>query len=97
VHGSSLFGPRSWLAAFLVFAQQLQISGGAAPAAWSAVTVAAVANLIAPAASIGGNELAMRRGRERLIWMAMLASGVLTCALGFAAALPSYALVGLVM
>ncbi len=36
-------------------------------------------------------------GRERLIWMAMLASGALTCTLGFAAALPSYALVGLVM
>src|SRR5256714_4401475 len=97
VHCWELFGSRSWLVAFIVFAQQLQIAGGAAPAAWSAVTVAAAANLIAPAASIGGNELAMRRGRERLIWMAMLASGVLTCALGFAAALPSYALVGLVM
>ena len=97
VHCWELFGSRSWLVAFIVFAQQLQVSGGAAPAVWSAVTIAAVANLIAPAASIGGNELAMRHGRERLIWMAMLASGVLTCALGFAAALPSYALVGLVM
>jgi len=97
VHCWELFGSRSWLVAFIVFAQQLQVSGGAAPAAWSAVTIAAVANLVAPAASIGGNELAMRRGRERLIWMAMLASGALTCALGFAAALPSYALVGLVM
>ena len=97
VHCWELFGSRSWLVAFIVFAQQLQISGGAPPAAWSAVTIAAVANLIAPAASIGGNELAMRRGRERLIWMAMLASGALTCALGFAAALPSYALVALVI
>src|SRR6267378_163846 len=97
VHCWELFGSRSWLVAFIVFAQQLQVSGGAAPAAWSAVTIAAIANLIAPAASIGGNELAMRRGRERLIWMAMLASGALTCALGFAAALPSYALVTLVM
>jgi MFS family permease len=61
------------------------------------VTIAAIANLFGPAASIGGNELAMRHGRERLIWMAMLASGALTCTLGFAAALPSYALVGLVM
>ena len=97
VHCWELFGSRSWLVAFVVFAQQLQVSAGAAPAAWSAVTVAAVANLIAPTASIGGNEIAMRRGRERLIWMAMLASGVLTCALGFAAALPSHVLVGLVM
>ena len=97
VHCWELFGSRSWLVAFVVFAQQLQVSGGAAPAAWSAVTIAAIANLIAPAASIGGNELAMRRGRERLIWKAMLASGALTCTLGFAAALPWYALVGLVI
>src|SRR5258706_212132 len=97
VHCWELFGSRSWLVAFIVFAQQSQIAGGAAPAAWSAVTIAAIANLFGPAASIGGNELAMRHGRERLIWMAMLASGALTCALGFAAALPWYALVGLVM
>ncbi len=97
VHCWELFGSRSWLVAFIVFAQQLQIAGGAAPAAWSAVTIAAIANLIAPAASIGGNELAMRHGRERLIWMVMLASGALTCTLGFAAALPVYALVGLVI
>src|SRR6266498_2828963 len=57
----------------------------------------AIANLLGPAASIGGNELAMRHGRERLIWKAMLASGALTCTLGFAAALPGYALVGLIM
>src|SRR6266849_4853332 len=88
VHCWELFGSRSWLVAFIVFAQQSQIAGGAAPAAWSAVTIAA---------SIGGNELAMRHGRERLIWRAMLASGALTCALGFAAALPGYSLVGLVM
>jgi len=97
VHCWELFGSRSWLVAFIVFAQQLQIAGGAAPAAWSAVTIAAIANLFGPAASIGGNELAMRHGRERLIWKAMLASGALTCALGFAAALPSHSLVGLVI
>ena len=97
VHCWELFGSRSWLVAFIVFAQQLQIAEGAAPAVWSAVTIAAIANLFGPAASIGGNELAMRHGRERLIWRVMLASGALTCTLGFAAALPGYALVGLVM
>src|SRR5207244_4392552 len=65
VHCWELFGSRSWLVAFIVFAQQLQISGGAPPAAWSAVTVAAIANLISPAASIGGNELA--RSEERRV------------------------------
>ncbi len=97
VHCWELFGSRSWLVAFIVFAQGLQMQDGAAPAAWSAATVAAAANLFGPAASIGGNELAMRHGRERLIWMAMLASGVLTCLLGFAAVLPGHALTLLVM
>ncbi|HEX4798638.1 MAG TPA: MFS transporter [Burkholderiales bacterium] len=97
VHCWELFGSRSWLVAFIVFAQGLQSAGGAGPAAWSAVTIAAVANLFGPAASIVGNELAMRHGRERLIWRAMLASGVLTCALGFASFLPWHALAVLAM
>jgi MFS family permease len=95
VHCWELFGSRTWLVAFIVFAQGLQSAGGAAQAAWSAVTIAAVANLFGPAASIAGNELAMRHGHERLIWKAMLASGVLTCALGFASFLPWYALAAL--
>ncbi len=97
VHCWELFGSRSWLVAFVMFAQGLLAAGGAASPAWSAVTIAAVANLFGPAASIYGNELAMRHGRERLIWKAMLASGVLTCALGFVSFLPLYALAGLVM
>jgi MFS family permease len=96
VHCWELFGSRSWLVAFVVFAQGMQLAGGASPG-WSAVTIAAVANLFGPAASIYGNELAMRHGRERLIWKAMLASGVLTCALGFLSFLPLYALAGLIM
>lgn len=97
VHCFELFGSRSWLVAFIVFAQELQLAEGAGPALWSAVTIAAVANLFGPAASIFGNELAMRHGRERMIWMFMLASGVLTCALGFASFLPWYALAALIM
>jgi MFS family permease len=96
VHCWELFGSRSWLVAFIVFSQDLQLSAGVG-AAWSAVTIAAVANLFGPAASIFGNELAMRHGRERLIWKAMLASGALTCALGFASFLPWYALAGLIV
>ena len=96
VHCWELFGSRSWLVAFIVFAQGLQLADGVSPA-WSAVTIAAVANLFGPAASIYGNELAMRHGRERLIWKAMLASGVLTCALGFVSFLPLFALAGLII
>ena len=90
VHCWELFGSRSWLVAFVTFAQ------GASPAL-SAVTIAAVANVFGPPASIYGNELAMRHGRERLIWRAMLASGVLTCAIGFVSFLPLYALAALIM
>ena len=97
VHCWELFGSRSWLVAFIVFAQELRVADEAGPAAWSAVTIAAMANLFGPAASIWGNELAMRRGRERLIWRAMFASGVLTCALGFASFLPWHLLAVLVM
>jgi MFS family permease len=97
VHCWELFGSRSWLVAFLVFAQEFQVSEGARPAVWTAVTIAAVANLFGPVASIVGNELAMRWGRERLIAAVMLASGVLTCVLGFTAFLPWYVLAALAM
>lgn len=93
VHCWELFGSRSWLVAFFVFAQGL----AAAASAWSPVTIAATANLIGPAASVIGNEVAMRHGRERVIWRVMLASGLLTCVLGFAASLPWYLLVLLAM
>ena len=96
VHCWELFGSRSWLVAFVVFAQGLEAARGASPAL-SAVAIAAVANVFGPPASIYGNELAMRHGRERLIWKTMLASGVLTCALGFLSFLPLSALAGLIM
>jgi MFS family permease len=90
VHCFELFGSRSWIVAFLVFAQATAPGGGAA--ALSPVAVAAIANLLSPVSSVLGNETAMRVGRERLIWRVMLVSGVVTCALGFAARLPWAAL-----
>src|SRR5258706_13666985 len=63
VHCWELFGSRSWLVAFFVFAQQLQVSGGAAPAAWSAVTIAAGAQLIAPAGGNRGQRAAFGGGQ----------------------------------
>jgi len=96
-HSWELFGSRSWMVAFIVFAQGLQVAGGEASPALSAVTIAAIANLFGPGASILGNELAMRHGREKWIWRVMLASGGLTCALGFASSLPLYALAALIM
>lgn len=93
VHCWELFGSRSWLVAFFVFGQGL----ASAPGAWSPAGIVAAANLCGLAASIVGNEIAMRHGRERTIWKAMLASGLLSCALGFAASLPWYLLAALAM
>jgi MFS family permease len=87
VHCFELFGSRSWIVAFLVFAQALAPAGAGA-ALLSPVAVAAIANLLSPVSSVLGNETAMRVGRERLIWRVMLVSGLVTCALGFAASLP---------
>ena len=57
---------------------------GGAPLALVPGAIAAIANLFGPAASVLGNELAMRYGRGRLIAVAMIASGVFTCLLGLA-------------
>src|SRR2546422_9490175 len=62
VHCWELFGSRSWLVAFIVFAQDLRIAEGAA-AAWSAVAIAAGAQPIAPPAGIGGNSATARHRR----------------------------------
>jgi MFS family permease len=86
VHCFELFGSRSWIVAFLVFAQALAPAG--AGSALSPIAVAAIANLLSPVSSVLGNETAMRVGRERLIWRVMLISGLVTCVLGFAARLP---------
>ena len=93
VHCWELFGSRSWLVAFCFFAQ------AAKPGSWiwSPVAIAAIANLFGPPASVVGNELALRYGRGRLISVVMVASGVVTCLLGFTNALPGYAIAGLAM
>lgn len=86
VHCWELFGSRSWLVAFLASA-----SVGAAAATddhGSAVLVAALANLIAPLASIGGNELALRCGRDSVVWNAMFVCALLSACLGFLGWLP---------
>jgi MFS family permease len=82
VHCWELFGSRSWMVAFLTFAQTI------VPAPLSPAAIQAVANLGSPVASIVGNEAALRVGRARVIVAGMMLSGALTCALGFGAALP---------
>ncbi len=95
VHCWELFGSRSWLVAFCFFAQAT--GTGAEQWSWSPVAIAAIANLFGPPASVIGNELALRFGRGRLISVVMIASGVVTCLLGFTNALPWYAIAALAM
>lgn len=94
-HNYELFGQRSWMVAFLVFCAALQPEH--APMALSAATLAALINLLGPVFSISGNELAIRFGRQRIIFLFMTFSGVIACLIGFTAAWPWYIVVLLMM
>lgn len=87
-HNYELFGQRAWMVAFLVFCASLQPAD--APMLASAATLAACINLLGPVMSISGNELAIRFGRQRIIFTFMTASGLLACVLGYLAGLPWY-------
>jgi MFS family permease len=87
-HNYELFGQRAWMVAFLVYCASLQPAS--APMIASAATLAACINLLGPVMSISGNELAIRYGRQRIIFGFMTASGLLACVLGYAAGLPWY-------
>jgi len=93
VHCWELFGTRSWIVAFLSKAQSEQ------GAAWplGPIVIAAIANALAPLASVLGNEMAMRTGRPRVIRTCMTASGVVSCGFGFLIGAPWYALLAIAM
>jgi len=95
VHNYELFGQRSWMVAFLVFCATLQPLD--APMALSAATLAAMINVLGPVFSVTGNELALRFGRERIIFLFMTLSGAIACLIGYAAAWPWYVVVLLMM
>ncbi len=93
-HNWELFGLRSWIVAFLVYAQSLQADGASW---WSPPLIAAAVNLVGWPASVLGNELAVRFGRRRVVTLAMSASAVCSCAFGFTASLPFVAVVALAL
>jgi len=70
VHCLELFGSRAWMVAFLAFS-----SGFDNAFPWNLAAIAAVVNLLAVPASIVGNEVALRIGRQRWILVAMVGSG----------------------
>lgn len=94
-HNYELFGQRSWMVAFLVFCAALQPEH--APMALSAATLAAMINVLGPVFSVTGNEMAIRFGRQRIIFLFMTLSGVIACLIGFTAAWPWYIVVLLMM
>lgn len=95
VHNYELFGQRSWMVAFLVFCATLQPEN--APMVLSAATLAALINVMGPVFSVSGNELALRFGRSRIIFLFMTLSGAIACLIGFTAAWPWYIVVLLMM
>jgi len=94
-HNYELFGQRSWMVAFLVFCASLQSAD--TPMLISAATLAAMINLLGPVFSVTGNELAIRFGRQRIIFLFMTLSGTIACVIGYAAALPWFFVVLLMM
>lgn len=84
LHCWELFGLRSWLVAFIVFAYA---ASNAAPFL-GATEAAAAINLLGLPASILGNEAAGRIGRTRWIAGVMLASGALCWLAGLSASWP---------
>lgn len=83
-HNWELFGLRSWIVAFLVFAASLRPAEAAG--LWSATAIAALLNLLGTPASILGNELATKFGRRRVAAGFQLASaafaGLIALAVG---------------
>jgi MFS family permease len=82
VHCLELFGSRGWMVAFLAFSSGAH-AGGTFP--WQLPAIAAVVNLASVPASIIGNEIALRMGRQRWIMIAMAGSGATGILLGFSA------------
>ena len=84
-HTWELFGFRTWLIAFMVFAatRQTAVVGEAA----ISVVATGVLMLGLPA-SVAGNEIAARLGRRRVLIGLMLGSAVLAWVVGLSAALP---------
>ena len=85
VHNWELFGFRSWIVAFLVFAGA---DGGAAARLLDPTIIAAVVIILGMPTSILGNEMSIRFGRRRTVALVMSASALVCFTIGFTAALP---------
>ncbi len=89
-HNFELFNLRSWMVAYLVFAQGF---GGAGADFWSATAIATWVTVLGLPASVIGNELSNRYGRNRVITLVMALSALLSCAVGFLAGVAPFWLI----
>ena len=91
-HMWELHAFRAWLVAYLLFATTgaLAPTGDTALALWGAVLL-----MLGMPASIIGNEIALRIGRRRQLYLVMSLSAVLALAFGAASSLPFAALLAL--
>ncbi len=88
IHCWELFAMRTWVVAYLVYAESLH---GAAPALFAPALIAAAFSLMGVPASILGNEVAMRIGRRLYVTLVMLLSALVCATIGLTAEI-AYAL-----
>jgi MFS family permease len=81
LHNVEVFAFNSWLVPFLVFSRSLQ-EPAAPDAGWGLGTIAALASVVGLPASIAGNEVAQRIGRQPVIVGVMVGSAALGVILG---------------
>jgi MFS family permease len=86
-HCWELYGLRSWLVAFLVFAQSRTTAPGSLLAGLDATSIVGLIALLGIGTSIYSNEFAARIGRARLIILIMLITFALGLAVGASATL----------
>ena len=91
VHCWDLFGLRTWVVAYLVYAERLH---GAVPGWMAPAMIAALLTIVGVPASILGNEISIRIGRLRAVCAMMLISAVVSATIGMTAEV-SYALAAL--
>ena len=87
-HMWELYGFRAWLVAFLAFCAA---RSAPLPASLTPATLAAAILMLGLPASVLGNELALRRGRRRVIAAIMLVSALTSLFIGASALLPTAA------
>ena len=90
VHNLELFGLRAWIVLYLAFSHKQLI---AAAAWWDVASIAAVVTMVGWAASVSGNEAAVRWGRQRVITIVMWSSTALACIIGFTSSWPFWLIV----